>query len=337
MRRLALLCLWMLTSCVSLPAAVPLRNGENPPPSSHLSEETNPLATLEIYVPYVGQGDATLIRTAEGKTLLIDAGPPRAGREHLLPLLRSLNIQSLDALLITHYDLDHLGGVPDLLAGEDGEWGSADDLKLGGAWDRGGAPYDSSPGHTAYLEALVRSQSARHSVVLGTEWALDPSLSLRVVAVNATVDMDSETAQAIDLSPETWVEKENAASIALLLQYGNFRYLSSGDLTGGGMLNGFLTADVESILAQLVGPVDVVHVNHHGSLSSSNANFVAATSPQAILIQAGVNNAYGHPAAEVVQRWEAAGAEVFSTSEGQGYVLTSEGEGFEVRHLEKLN
>ncbi|HCU23479.1 MAG TPA: hypothetical protein DF383_00560 [Deltaproteobacteria bacterium] len=287
--------------------------------------------TFQIYFPYVGQGDAGLMIFPNGKTLLIDAGPPGAGAKYLLPLLRELNIDRLDALLVSHYDADHLGGIPSLLQGEDGIWKTADDIAVGQAYDRGGEPMDFSPEYLPYLEALQQKAVPRRRLAAGQEMLLDDSVEIRCLAAGAEVLSPRGDVISIDLSPNTYTSKENAASIALSFRFGDFKYFTAGDLTGGGMLNGFLSPDIETLVAKTLGRVDVLHVNHHGSATSSNAAFVAATSPEAVMIQAGKNNPYGHPNAEVVERWKNIGSRIYTTQEGVGFVLTSEGSGVEIR------
>ena len=321
---IGLLCL-LLTSCLSLPALPQRGQGSAPGSNSYPSEKSG---IMRLYFPDVGQGDATLLISPEGRTLLIDAGPPSAGRDVLLPLFRTLSISRLDSLLITHYDLDHLGGVPSLLAGEDGQLGTEDDVLVGVAYDRGGKPWDNSPGLNGYLFALLSGDIPRQSLEAGQTLSLDNTLRLEILAANGTVRIGTEKPATIDLTPKTYSGKENAASIALLIEYGGFRYLTAGDLTGGGMTDGYITPDVESLLAETVGAVDVVHVNHHGSLSSSNESFVKTTKPQAVVIQAGKDNPYGHPNRDVVERWRQIGAEIHLTSEEGGIILESDGDGF---------
>ncbi len=289
----------------------------------------DPDGSLKIFIPYVGQGDATLLLMPSGKTLLIDAGPPGAGRDFLIPLLENLGISALDAMIISHYDLDHLGGVPDLLAGRDDQLGTEDDITVAKVYDRGGIPWDSSPGYSAYLQALEMSQSPRKTLAVAEEIDIDPDVGIRCLAVNGEV-WNQGNIQSIDLTPNTYSSKENAASITLLLEFGAFRYLTAGDLTGGGSTDGFLSPDIEGLLADAVGPVDALHVNHHGSTTSSNQAFVDKTSPEAVFIQAGVDNPYGHPRAQVVHNWEAAGAKIYSTEKGRGFRLSLEGGNFSI-------
>jgi competence protein ComEC len=267
--------------------------------------------------------------------MLIDAGPPQAGKNYLLPLLKELGIEKIDALIVTHYDADHLGGVPSLLAGEDGMIGTEDDFPVRAVYDRGGTPWDNSPAYLPYVEAIAVLRIPRYALQAGQRLALDPDTLIHCVAVNGVVDAGGGNQAIVDLSPSTYSSQENAASVALLIQVENFRYLTAGDLTGGASLNGFLTPDVETLLADAVGEVDALHVNHHGSLSSSNQHYVNRTSPEAVFIQAGVGNPYGHPAWEVMKRWKNIGAEIYSTEEGKGYWVTTDGQEYKVNPIEK--
>jgi competence protein ComEC len=129
---------------------------------------------------------------------------------------------------------------------------------------------------------------------------------------------------SLDLTQEGISEVENGSSISLLIEYGKFRYLTSGDLTGGGSPGGFQSLDLESPLAKLVGEVSIVHANHHGSLTSSNDNFVNALKPKAVIFSLGDGNEFNHPAQEVLQRWNNAGAKLWLTEKGAGGFIAGE-------------
>jgi len=331
---LVLFALLSLNSCVALPS-LERRGVKGWAVQSNSPAQAD--GTLEIYIPYVGQGDGTLFRFPNGKTLLIDAGPLNAGKDRILPLLRSLKISQIDALVITHYDFDHLGGVPSLLSGEDGIPNTDDDMPLGVAFDRGGQPWDNSPGYPDYLGALDARKIPRHELAAGESLELDPSIAIRCFAANGAVSLGNGNLSQVDLSIPTYSGRENGASVALLVEFGSFRYLTAGDLTGGGSTDGFLTPDIETLLGEAVGKVDVVKVNHHGSLSSSNENYVTATHPSAVVVQAGKDNPYHHPVPAVLDRWRAIGAEVYSTVEETGFLLKSDGGSFEIKTLETGN
>jgi beta-lactamase superfamily II metal-dependent hydrolase len=319
-----------LAAC-SLPSPNRLEKEPSLSGSTEISQEIS--EDLKIFVPSIGQGDATLIQTPSGKFILIDTGPPHAG-VHLSPLLKKLGVGRLDAVLISHYDLDHLGGISDLIAGPDQISNTKDDVEVSVSLDRGGTPWDESPGYNQYLNILFEKNILRQTLNAGETIDFDPAIKIRCLAANGKVWSKDGAISEVDLTPETYAGQENAASIALLVEFGDFRYLTAGDLTGGGSLNGFLTPDIESLLSQAVGSVTALHANHHGSLTSSNPAFVSTTSPETVFIQAGADNSYGHPHEAVVRRWEQSGAQVFSTVNGWGFVLTTDGETHEIRVLD---
>ena len=97
----------------------------------------------------VGQGDATLVISPTGRTLLIDAGYPGMGTSVVLPFLESEGINGLDWVIPSHYDSDHIGGLPEVLRGEDGELAFL---------DRGEATDKSTPAYLDYLESVPKDR-----------------------------------------------------------------------------------------------------------------------------------------------------------------------------------
>jgi competence protein ComEC len=333
MKKILYCTLLLLTSCYSID---PFEDRTQPTPSIQTTEKSSVGQELKIYLPYIGQGDATLIVFPNGNSLLIDTGAKTTGPGPILHLLKDLNLKSIEGVVVTHYDADHIGGFAPLVAGEDGVLGTKDDLKVDKVYDRGGEPLDSSPEYPAYLEAIEALGIPRVTLNPGDSIPLDSEVQVTCMAVNASVFDPSAGTQFIDLSPATYAQKENATSVSLLLEYGTIRHLTSGDLTGGGSSNGFLTPDIETLLAGSVGKVALLHVNHHGSRSSSNPTFVTTTSPDAVFIQAGIDNPYGHPVPEIVQRWKDIGAEVYSTQNGNGFLVRTDGEQFEIETIDRF-
>lgn len=109
---------------------------------------------------------------------------------------------------------------------------------------------------------------------------------------------------------------ENAASLAFVISYAGTRFFVGGDITGGGGNAPYTTIDVETLLAPLVGDIDILRVSHHGSHTSTNANFLAATTPEVAIISVGDGNDYFHPHASVIDRLLDAGIEVYQTERG---------------------
>lgn len=305
---------WILLSLLLLPACMPSSKAPNPEtqsipysPHSSVSTDSNPTSTLKITVLNVGQGDATLVQSPSGKTLLIDAGNDGKGREVIVPFLRSQQIEKIDAMVLSHYDADHMAGLDEVLESFPPALG---------IFDRGEEPMDESFFYPAYANSAA---PFRKTLRMGESLALDAFLQIRCVAVNGNIWPESFLSLEGDYS-----QKENAASIALRIEYGSFSYLSAGDLTGGGAPGGFPTLDLESPLAQSIGHVTALHANHHGSLTSSNASFVSSTRPQVVLFSVGDGNDYHHPAQEVLERWKEAGADLWLTEKGSGGFISDE-------------
>src|SRR5262249_37148757 len=95
----------------------------------------------------------------------------------------------------------------------------------------------------------------------------------------------------------------NSESISTLIEYNNFDYLVSGDLTGGGSTSTAKTPDVETYVAQMVGDVDVVQLDHHGSTTANNQTFLAALKAEVAFAQTGEANTFGHPNRETVNKY----------------------------------
>lgn len=273
---------------------------------------------LQIEILNVGQGDAGYVRAPGGATLVIDGGRARArhGPDSIAPVLEARSIQP-DYVLVSHFDADHLGGIVDLLRGPDGVPCTADDrvptlglIDYASGWNTCGSSlcqdyYDlraCNAGRMAGGEGWLVPAA-------GWKLRLGPGTDVTVVALNGQLSDGRVVATGSD----------NSNSIALVVEYGGFRYFTSGDLTGGQQGDcqvGADTADVETLVGEVVGPVDVLHVNHHGSCTSTNEAFLTALEPSVALISVGENNAYGHPSAAVLGRLDQAGAVTYLTTPG---------------------
>ena len=261
-------------------------------------------ATLRIAVLDVGEGAALLAVGTDGSSLLVDGGKESRGLSVVLPALRELADNRLDAMVATHFDIDHIGGLVEVLRGPDNAAGTADDVvPARGIWDNGSAASCTTEVCARYRELTAgRSQAMAVDQVIALGEA-----SARCVAVHG----------AITGGGRVTTDDDNADSVGLLLEFGGARLLVAGDLTGGGQNS----ADVETPLAQAVGHVDLWHLDHHGSATSSAAGALALLSPRAALISVGTDNAFCHPAPAVLQRLSAAGVPAYLT--GAGTVTTS--------------
>jgi competence protein ComEC len=244
----------------------------------------------------VGQGDAIAIRFPDGATWLVDAGPAWTsgdeGRRTVLPWLRRQGVRSLEWLVTTHPDLDHIGGARSVLAGiAVRRWGS-------------GGPVAASD---AYLDLVAGTGSTR----LPPAEPLRAGRRLRQGGV--TIDVLHPTEAWVAGDPYAARVPPNEGSAVLLMSAGPCRLLLPGDLGAPGEA-ALVSALGDSLRAELL------HVGHHGSRHSSTEPFLARVRPRIAIVSAGAGNRYGHPHAETLERLERVGATVRRTDR-QGSIV----------------
>ncbi|MFY0529369.1 ComEC/Rec2 family competence protein [Archangium gephyra] len=255
-----------------------------------------PLKPLTVYFFDVGQGDAALIVSPTGKTVLIDGGPPEAD-EALVPRLRQLVQGPIDLVIMTHPHLDHLGGLVKIIQAV-------------------GARRFMDPGFNhpseSYRKLLDVVGQKVGQVMTPTPNPGSPETLLTVglgEGVTLTILWPRTPRDAFLDDTRSDV---NANSIVAKLTYGKTSFLFTGD------------AEPETEAFLLTRPIDftstVLKVAHHGGKHSSTAPFLAAVKPQAAVISCGSGNDYGHPTPEALQRLGDVGARVFRT-DLQGEVL----------------
>lgn len=241
---------------------------------------------------------------------------------YVLRQARPANRSTLDYIIATHVHPDHVGSP---IAGDPV---SADGYVLTGlsevdslvpsrtVIDRGfplygpigtiNAPFASN--HLAWLQSRLKSGKAVEAVKVGSATQLRPrtngSFVARFIAGNGRV-WTGQGEQSKDLlaPASTWTEEsrpdENAMSIALLLEYGGFRYFTGGDLAADTHDGAFPWLDIETPVAAAAGHVDVATANHHGYFDANWAGFVRELDADAYVVQGWHAT---HPAPASLQR-----------------------------------
>lgn len=236
----------------------------------------------------VGQGDAIFIETPSGNQMLIDGG---RGKQVLRELgdLMPIGDTSIDIVLATHPDSDHIGGLPEVF----------DRYEVG-----------------MFIEPGVVSDTNVYEMLEGKVVAegLTPTLARRGMVVH----LDSNVSFLI-LFPDRDVSRadSNDGSIVGQLIFGDSSFLLTGDAPKG----------VENYLVSLDGKnleSDVLKAGHHGSKTSSSGAFIDAVNPQYAIISAGKDNSYGHPHAEVLQIFNDRNISTLRTDEKGTFVFTSD-------------
>lgn len=228
---------------------------------------------LTVVVVDVGQGSGMVLRTPDGTVHLIDAGNDGQGNAIITPLLRSFSPTSYGYTFLTHYHLDHAGGLDEVLNNAT--------LPFQLCYDRG----DTAASGTAYTTYRSAAGSRRRVPALGQVIQLGGGVTLRVLAHNGNV-VGGTSVPVAGANQE-----ENARSLTMRVDYGEFSMWVGGDVTGGGSS----TPDVEGPAALACGDVDVYVCDHHGSVTGTSANLWARLSPDLAIASNGTDNSYGHP------------------------------------------
>lgn len=246
-------------------------------------QPARPLAGgFEVQVLDVGQGLAVHVRT-HSHDLLFDAGPPYgrdadAGGRVILPYLRAAGVRAIDRLVLSHGDVDHVGGAASVL---------------------GGAP----------VGEVLAGQPEASGAWRGAGGGLRVPMKLRHCAHVAPWSWDGVRFEIIHPQTEALSVRshDNDASCVLRVAGAAGTLLLTGDIS---------SAAEATLLSRLPAAVlrsEVVVSAHHGSRSSSSPAFVDATLPAHVVHSAGHRNAFGHPHPQVWSRWAAAGARNWRT------------------------
>jgi competence protein ComEC len=238
----------------------------------------------------VGQGDAIYIETPGGMQMLIDGGP--AGSVLLSELGRQMPFwdRSLDLVVLTHPDSDHVDGLISALA----------HYEVRAVVSR--EPLEQSERAVAWERALADEGAQTIRGESGTHMALNDGVALDVLYPGPEPINGAQTST-------------NNDSVVIRLTYGDVAVLLPGDIE----------APVEEALARSGVNLasTVLKVPHHGGKSSTSQVFLDAVGPQIAVISVGEDNSFGHPSSEVLERLE--GQLVYRTDENGTVTLSSDG------------
>jgi competence protein ComEC len=222
-------------------------------------------AELTVEVLDVGQGDSILIRSPEGKTALIDAGPSH----NVVSLLKEKRVTGLDLVVVSHHHADHYGGMSEVIK----------TFK-----PRVFLASNSSHTTTSYLKLLqlVRDEGIR---------AIQPGEAPRKIGLGSVV-------LTVFPQPPDDSEDENDNSIGIRLDQGNFSVLLTGDSQDRAR------AYWQKTCPSLLKDVTVLKLAHHGSRNGTNSRWLDLTRPEIAVASLGAGNDYGHPHPETLSLLE---------------------------------
>ncbi len=250
----------------------------------------HPANALLVEAIDVGQGDSLLLIAPDGRTMLVDGGGPAGGvpqgaqqfdigEEVVSAALWARGIRRLDVVALSHAHSDHMGGLPAVLR----------NFHPRELWVGNNPP-------VADYTALLR---------------LADDLQVRVRSLRAGDALTLGDTQVSVLAPmpdyQPGAEPENDDSLVLRVAYGATSVLLEGDAEA---------PEERAMLAERGLRSNLLKVGHHGSDTSTGAEFLARVAPQWAAISCGLHNRYGHPREETLARLQAAHVRTYSTDVG---------------------
>ena len=224
----------------------------------------------------VGQGDSTIIHS-NGYTALIDTGTPMSGLT-VAKELRKCGINRVDVLILTHPHDDHIGGA-EYLIGEI----AVDSMVLSNV-----LPNDDE---NAQCLNYLKQSAAEKQIKCYTATA---GMVINIGNFELTILMSDDNAK-----------EENDTSVIIMVKNGEHKFLFTGDAEA--------VAERKLIKENINFDCDVLKVGHHGSNTSSIADFLKIASPEYAVISVGKGNSYGHPHGDVLSRLADANVTVLRT------------------------
>ena len=244
-----------------------------------------PDGRLHLHFLDVGQGDSTLIVTPSGRQMLIDGGPDGDVVSQRLADALPGGDRSLDVVLLTHLDSDHSHGLLAVL----------DRFAVGAVLT--GPHTAESPVRPEWEQALAREDILPVEVRAGHRIVLEDGVELEV----------------LNPVPGRPLGDTNNDSVAARLHYGNVSVLLSADMED--------EAELRLVDSGAEISSTVLKAGHHGSGTSSSQAFLDAVGPEIAVISAGLDNQYGHPAPQVLERLdESVGSQNVYRTDLQGTV-----------------
>jgi competence protein ComEC len=266
--------------------------------SGFIIPEKKPL--LSISFLDIGQGDAIYIEAPNGKQMLVDGGPDKATLLRLKKVMPFFD-RSLDVLVVTNPDKDHIGGFIDVLRAyevalvvEPGTISKTETYKV--------------------LTEKIESEKAEKVIARrGQEIVLDSEQGVKLVILFPDRDVKALST--------------NDGSIIAKLVYGDTSVMLQGDAPQE------MERYVMSLEQKEKGDIafldsDILKVGHHGSYTSSDRSYVEALSPFVAVASLGKDNRYGHPHKETLETFETLGVPLLRTDEEGTITFVSDGVGW---------
>ncbi len=226
----------------------------------------------------VGQGDGMVIKVDQNSAIVIDVGPDP---EQMNSCLKRLGIRRIPLLVLTHFHVDHVTGLPAVLKGR----------SIGEVW----LSHEHEPfGEYNQVMAELHGYSITE-VSQGESYSVGPNIFVKVLWPLKNPPPASMSVSGTEI---------NNQSIALIIHDRAFTLFAGGDIE--------TDSQMQIAASGMVAPVDILKVSHHGS-RSQYLPLLDALSPRIAFISVGEGNMYGHPAPSLIQALTSRHIKIFRT------------------------
>lgn len=244
----------------------------------------------------IGQGDGIVLQLPGGKNIMVDGGSSskkNTASYQILPYLKNQGISTLDAVLITHTDLDHISGVQELLTLKENHL------------------------TTLHIKNLILPDWKNPESVYYEleEQARRCGISVLKLHQGQKFHFGKACLEMLSPAPEAEGTDPNEEGIVMELRYEKFRGLFTGDIG----------AETEKKLLPVLEDVDFLKVGHHGSRYSTCQEFLDRVRPETAVISCSETNTYGHPSPETTKRLEQNGTETIYTMKSGAVTIYTDG------------
>ena len=253
-------------------------------PGSAVDVEASGQGDMAVHFIDVGQGLAILVQSG-GENLLYDGGN-RAHADEVVQYLKDQQVETIDYMISSHYDEDHLGGLVKCLDNFEVEHVLGSDYV-----------------HTSELFNTFMNTATAHAIIV------------EYPSVGDTYEFG--TGSFTVMAPDGISQNSNDNSVVIRLVNGNNSFMFMGDAEE--------TSEQDMISTGMNLDCDVLSLGHHGSASSTTWDLLEASTPSWVVISCGQDNSYGHPSAETMGKLKDMDIPVFRTDDQGTIIALSDG------------
>ncbi|WP_335338788.1 ComEC/Rec2 family competence protein [Lentibacillus amyloliquefaciens] len=233
-----------------------------------------------------------LVQTPTDKNILIDGGPPQAG-EKVTSFLEEQDIKKLDLMIATHPDIDHIGGLLEVMKSVDVQR-IVDTGKI-----------HSTKTYARYISQVMKRQIPIEIAESNSLLQIDPLLKVRI------------------LNTYSSSESNNESSIVLKITFNKMDFLLMSDVK---------KKQEKKLIEKHNLNSEIVKIAHHGSRTSTSLEFLRKVSPNAAILTYGKKNEFGHPVDRVMENLNKVSAAIYPTAAFGDITVRTDGNGFVIYH-----